>query len=63
MNDYTIESFIAYCDDMMIVEEGLITNIKLTLIKVFTKLVRFLTDKVSKMKDGKVKVFLCGYFE
>ena len=52
---YSLESFIRFCDDMMIAEESVFTTIKNGLIKLFTNLINFLERQIGKMKDSKVK--------
>lgn len=54
-NTFAVESFVSFCDDMMIAEESVFSTIKSKLISLFTKLVLFLDRKVKGMKDGKVK--------
>ena len=60
---FAIESFILFCDDMMIAEESAFSTIKNGLIRVFTNLVNFLSKKVSKMKDTKLKRLLQGLLD
>ena len=55
---FSCESYLNFTEEYQIVQEGLIQNIKMGLIKVFTKLVNFLSDKVRKMKDHKIKATL-----
>jgi len=58
-NNYAIESFISYCDDMMIVTEGFkeeLEKVKAWLIKQFNRILDWLYKAVSKMKDTHFKV-------
>lgn len=55
---FSCESYLNFTEEYQIVQEGLIQNIKMGLIKIFTKLVNFLSDKVRKMKDHKIKATL-----
>ena len=57
---FAIESFISFCDDMMITQESVFTSIKNGLIKLFARLVIFLDKQVKKMKDNRVKKVLQG---
>ena len=59
MSNYTLESFITFCDDMQISNESF--NFKSILSKiqnVFSKLVLMIESKVKKMKDSKLKSIL-----
>ena len=53
-NTIAIESFITFCDDMMIAEESF-SSIKSKIVTLFSKLVLWIESKVKKMKDGKIK--------
>ena len=53
-NTLAIESFITFCDDMMIAEESF-SSIKSKIVTLFSKLVLWIENKVKKMKDGKIK--------
>lgn len=50
----TLESFISFCDDMMIANESF-SSIKSKLVEAFSKLVLWIESKVKKMKDNKIK--------
>ena len=54
-NEFAIESFISFCDDMIITQESVFTTIKNGLVKLFTNIINFLEKQVSKMKDSRVK--------
>ena len=54
-NEFAIESFISFCDDMIITQESVFTTIKNGLVKLFTNIINFLERQVRKMKDGKAK--------
>ena len=58
MNDNAIESFINFCDDMKIVNESFIDNLKNTLKQVLLKCIRFLKKYVFKNKDSKIRKLL-----
>ena len=54
MDNYTLESFINFCDDYQIANESF-SSIKSKLIAGFSKLVIWLDKKVKTMKDSRVK--------
>ena len=55
--DYTIESFMNYCDEMYIANESF-SSIKSKIVELFSKLVLWIDKKVKSMKDSKVKSVL-----
>lgn len=59
MNQYTLESFVSFCDDMQITTEAsAFQSIKAKIVKVFSKLIDLIENKVKKMKDSNIKVNL-----
>ena len=56
MNQYSLENFISFCDDMQIAEEASVfQNIKTNIVTILTKLVVTIESKVKQMKDSKFK--------
>lgn len=56
MNQYTLESFVSFCDDMQITTEAsAFQSIKAKIVKAFSKLIDLIESKVKKMKDSKFK--------
>ena len=53
--DLAIESFITYCDDMMIAEEGLFSNLKSKVLGILNKLISTIEKVVRKLPNGKFK--------
>ena len=54
-NDIAIENFIAYCDDMMIAEESVLTSLKQKVIAIFTRLISGLENAVRKLPNCGIK--------
>ena len=57
MNEYTLESFINFCDEYQMANESF-SSIKAKLVEAFSRLVLWIESKVKKMKDSKVKATL-----
>lgn len=59
MNNYTLESFITFCDNMMISNESFsFKSIKDTIVNIFNGLVDLIESKVKTMNDSKLKSIL-----
>ena len=56
--EFAIESFISFCDDMMIAEEGFLSTIKTKLKKFLLTIVRFIEKRVRRIKNIKIRKFL-----
>ena len=57
-NTIAIESFITFCDDMMIAEEGFLSKALSKLQTLFAKLILKIDKMVKKMKDNRLKKIL-----
>lgn len=56
--EFAIESFISFCDDMMIAEESFLNTIKTKLKKFLLTIVRFIEKHARRIKNIKIRKFL-----